>query len=245
MDPWVHLDEFGLPHVRLHKSGYMVDELTGRIIRPSIDGIIYITDFFGYRGRPLKIQLTRLIQHYFENPLLQNIVPAHVSLDRFGFPGYVLFQNGRIWCPWLDRYITVYLQKGYPTARLRGPDGHDHTVSVHRMLALAWIHNPDPSTKNQVNHIDGNPQNNNLSNLEWCDNSENQRHAARTGLHHRSIPPETAHRICQLACQGYKSREIARMLGYTTQKDFDKVRHICEGGYHDISLQYDLPNRIK
>ena len=42
------------------------------------------------------------------------------------------------------------------------------------LVALAFIPNPD--NKPQVNHIDNNPLNNELSNLEWCTNSENQIH---------------------------------------------------------------------
>lgn len=54
-------------------------------------------------------------------------------------------------------------------------------TAVHRLVAMAWI--PNPMGLPQVNHIDGNKANNHVSNLEWVDNAENQRHSTRTGLH--------------------------------------------------------------
>lgn len=51
---------------------------------------------------------------------------------------------------------------------------------LHRLLAQHFICNP--KNKPQVNHIDGNKQNNNISNLEWATLSENRRHAFKTGL---------------------------------------------------------------
>lgn len=49
------------------------------------------------------------------------------------------------------------------------------TRLVHRLVALAFV--PKVDGKIFVNHKDGNKQNNNATNLEWCTRSENMRHA--------------------------------------------------------------------
>lgn len=54
------------------------------------------------------------------------------------------------------------------------------TVRVHRLVARAFI-GPCPEGK-EVNHIDGVPSHNAVSNLEYVTRSENLRHAYRLGL---------------------------------------------------------------
>lgn len=74
--------------------------------------------------------------------------------------------------PLKDRY-------GYLTVNLYKNKKMKHRT-IHRLVAQAFIPNPDE--KPQVNHIDGDKQNNNRLNLEWVTGSENQQHALNNGL---------------------------------------------------------------
>lgn len=79
-----------------------------------------------------------------------------------------------------ERIRTKSLTKdGYERVRLIR-NGADKTMRVHRLVAEAFVPNPD--NKETVNHIDGNKLNNVASNLEWTDRSEQMQHAYRLGL---------------------------------------------------------------
>ena len=67
-------------------------------------------------------------------------------------------------------YLTVWLCK----------DSSQKNYKVHRLVAIAFI--PNPESKKTVNHIDGDKQNNSVSNLEWATHSETIIHANQTGL---------------------------------------------------------------
>lgn len=81
------------------------------------------------------------------------------------------------------KIIKTYLNAdGYRVICLKpeGRNGKAKSVRIHRLIAEAFIPNPD--NKPFINHKDGNKQNNSIENLEWCTNQENVKHAFDTGL---------------------------------------------------------------
>lgn len=65
--------------------------------------------------------------------------------------------------------------RGYCYVRLGGKNYY-----IHRLVAEKYI--PNPENKPQVNHKDGNKDNNNVSNLEWSTAKENKIHAVENNL---------------------------------------------------------------
>ena len=68
------------------------------------------------------------------------------------------------------------LCKGYERVNLK-KDGIEKTMQVHRLVALAFL--PNPQNKPEVNHIDENKENNNVDNLEWVTSKENANYGTR------------------------------------------------------------------
>ena len=81
-------------------------------------------------------------------------------------------RKGKQLRPSVDKY-------GYERVVLT-KDGIRKTYSVHKLVALAFI--PNPENKTTINHIDGNKRNNNVSNLEWATEKENQKHKWKNGF---------------------------------------------------------------
>ena len=81
--------------------------------------------------------------------------------------------------------------KPIPTQREKGcktynrvnitKDGVSKQLFVHRLVLETYV-SLMPIGCDRVNHKDGDPLNNNISNLEWCSAAHNTKHAIKTGL---------------------------------------------------------------
>lgn len=73
-----------------------------------------------------------------------------------------------------------YTSRGYVRVHIGKGSGKRELKSIHRLVATAFI--PNPQNLPQVNHINGNKQDNRAENLEWCTPQYNTRHALNNGL---------------------------------------------------------------
>ena len=76
-------------------------------------------------------------------------------------------------------------ENGYMKVNLYDVTGKCKKKYVHRLVATAFIPNPD--NKPNVNHKDCDVKNNSVFNLEWCTQSENILHAVKLGRHVNNI----------------------------------------------------------
>ena len=120
---------------------------------------------------------------------------------------------------------------------------------AHRMVAEAFIYNPDPINKIEVNHKDGIKTNNHVSNLEWVTKQENLRHALQTGLKvvgfgenscNPKITEKTAREICKYLEENKLTLDEIAEKCNTTRLIVYNIKHKL--AWVDISNQYKVEN---
>ncbi len=129
-----------------------------------------------------------------------------------GAEGYIISNYGRIIGLTGKQYKTPCNKKGYPLLRI---PNRNYCKMVHRVVAEHFI---GIQKDMQVNHIDGNKLNNNISNLEYITCKENINHAINLGLRTRisNLKSKAMFDDAQLFAireaikLGYKNTEIAK-----------------------------------
>ena len=112
-------------------------------------------------------------------------------------------QSGKILKQTLHRapYLKVILAK----------NGVHKNHSIHQLVAMAFLKNP--SKKKEVNHLNGDPTDNRVVNLEWTTRKENADHAHAIGKYHHA--PK-----CPVIC-------VNNGLWFESQKEAARELKIC------------------
>jgi hypothetical protein len=123
------------------------------------------------------------------------------------------------------------IPSGHLTVALSHGKGNPRSMYVHRLVALAFLDNPDK--KRLVNHIDGNPKNNNLDNLEWATHSENNLHAYRSNgrIAPASMKVAAVNSDGEIVMSFRSSADAAKLLGVTAASVSSAYRRggTCKG----------------
>ena len=100
-------------------------------------------------------------------------------------------RNGNVY-HWKERFLKPQKEKNGYIRFILSKDGRMHRVLIHRAVAEAFIENKQ--NKPQVNHKNGNKEDNNVNNLEWVTAQENTLHSLANKLR----KPQKVKKVFQL-----------------------------------------------
>lgn len=105
-------------------------------------------------------------------------------------------------------------------------EGKNKRESVHRLIALAFVPNPNPERFTEINHKDENPANNRPDNLEWCDRWHN--------MHYGTLQERlSVHREKQ-------RRPVIAIFPDGTQKRYGAIIWAKADGYDRRGVSYSI-----
>ena len=99
---------------------------------------------------------------------------------------------------------------GYLKVGLADGKGGHTQLSIHVLVAKHFL--PNPYDHKQVNHIDGNKENNHVSNLEWVSASQNIQHALETGLRPGYMSADDKEMYLKRVLAGEQVKDIAAAI---------------------------------
>lgn len=150
-----------------------------------------------------------------------------------GYELYFISDDGKVFS---DKYKTRRElsqrknSRGYMYVNLC-KNGKYKSVTVHRLVANAFLENRCGTL--EVNHKDGNKENNDISNLEWVTKSQNIKHAFRNGLNHPRIHEYhhasklTEKDVCEIREKYSKGEKIVNISKLFPNVSYSTIKNVC------------------
>ena len=137
--------------------------------------------------------------------------------------GEVFNARGKRMAQYTDKYGYKYIVSREHHKRTK--------IMVHRLVAMAYL--PEIEEKTQINHKDGDKANNNVKNLEWVTNAENQTHS-RYVLNNETGFKDVPVRCIETKAIFRSTREAWRNMGisYCHISECVNGKRKTAGGYH-------------
>lgn len=155
---------------------------------------------------------------------------------------YYITENGKCFNSITNKFLKGQenYKNGYISYNLTMPSGKMKRCYAHRLVAQAFIDNPEH--KKEVNHIDGNKQNNCVDNLQWVSSAENKQHAIENELR------KLKHVFCftkdKILVAEYKSIQDAAYAAKISaslicQQLNKEIKSLCGGFFWSYEKQLD------
>jgi len=150
------------------------------------------------------------------------------------YPNYKVSNLGKV--KHYERLLRPNINRyGYETVLLYNNVGRRKYL-VHRLVAFAFI--PNTLNKPQINHINGIKTDNRVENLEWVTNSENMKHAFRTGIITKEMVATSRSKTKKHIVKMLNGEVVARYFGLQEAAEHEgrkkaTISQYCLGDYKD------------
>lgn len=186
------------------------------------------------------------MRHYYNHDVVDMSKEVFKQIPKY--PRYEVSNYGRVRRIKTGRIIKQRLNgNGYYEVQLT-INRKNHHAFIHRLVAYTFMKNPDPEHMDVVNHMDENPSNNHLDNLEFCDREWNATwgtaidRTRQTKLAHNNYVAVYVIRKSDLKVFKFKTiadaSKFTGAFGTIIRRALDNWKYKVEGDY-----VYCLPSR--